>query len=137
MKKTITIKKDIPKSIIIGFLVSFILVFTIEHFSDFSYIANTGNSNAGDKVSLVDYVSSKTLLQSIYMDTPFGSRIAFKGQYFTVGDMRFIGGEFKPYTNRIKYFFKATFVDFKYVLLIGFVLAVIIYTLKSFKIRVE
>ena len=135
MKKTVTIKKDIPKSIALGFVISVILVFVIEHFGDFSYVANVENSNAGGKINLVDYVSPKTPLQSIYFDSPFGSRTYFDGKGFTVGDMQFRRSNFKPYTNRVKYYFKATFYDFKYVLLIGLILAIMIYLAQNFKLK--
>ncbi|WP_412561844.1 hypothetical protein [Winogradskyella sp. MIT101101] len=135
MKKTITIKKDIPKSIIIGLLSSIILVFVIEHFGDFSYVANVENTYTGGKINLVDYVSPKTPLENIYLDTPFGSRFTFDGNNFTIGDMKFVGGDFKPYTNRISYYFKATFMDFKYVLLVSLILTVIVYLSKNFKLK--
>ena len=135
MKKTVAIKKDIPKSIISGLILGIISVFVIEHFGGFSYIAKTESLNSNDKINLVEYVSSKTPLRKIYFNSPFGKQMIFEGEGFTVGDMKFTGGDFKPYNNRIKYYFKATLYDFKYVFAVSMVLALLIYFLKNFRLK--
>lgn len=137
MKKTITIKRDIPKAIIIGLLFGLILVFVVEHFGNFSYIAKTTNTNTNGKISLVDYLPPKTPLESIYFDTPFGNRLKFSGEDFTISDMHFRRSEFKPYSNRVKYYFKATFQDFKYVFFIGIIVAALIYIVNNYKLKLN
>jgi hypothetical protein len=137
MKKTITIRKDIPKSIIIGLAIGFIIVFVIEHFGEFSYIAKSESTYSGGKINLVEYVSPKTPLQNIYLDTPLGNTLTFGGNDFTVGDMHYSRGEFQSYTTKIKYYFKATFVDFKFILLIGLLITLIIYLSKNFRVKLN
>jgi hypothetical protein len=41
-KITIQVDKNIPKSVLIGFILAFLTVFAVEHFSEFSYIPNLG-----------------------------------------------------------------------------------------------
>ncbi|MEY8849694.1 hypothetical protein AB9K26_12820 [Psychroserpens sp. XS_ASV72] len=137
MRKTITIRRGVIKAIIFGLLFGLILVFIVEHFGNFSYIANTANTNTNGKISLVDYLPPKTPLESIYFDTPFGNRLKFSGEDFTIGDMHYRRSEFKPYSNRVKYYFKATFQDFKYVFIIGIIVAVLIHIVNNYKLKLN
>ncbi|VXC62049.1 hypothetical protein CHRYSEO8AT_810003 [Chryseobacterium sp. 8AT] len=42
-KKAIEVDCNIPKSVLIDFVLAFVTVFAVEHFSTFLYIPNLGN----------------------------------------------------------------------------------------------
>ncbi|WP_418499697.1 hypothetical protein [Flagellimonas sp.] len=67
-------------------------------------------------------------LSSIYLDTPFDSRIRISGKGFVVRDVSSSYGKFNEYSNKFSHYLNATIKDFEYVLIftIGYTILIIL-----------
>ena len=127
-KKTISINKNIPQALIVGLLLGFLTVFVVEHFGKISYVADTyaiesekelerkrysdeldSNSplakayaeyDASKKFSSTSYdITGDTPVSTIFLVTPFGSKLRIVGRGYTVSDVGSSYGSFNDYSN--------------------------------------
>ncbi|WP_375240093.1 hypothetical protein [Aurantibacter sp.] len=115
-------------------LLGLVTVFIIEHYGKFSYLedASTNTANQNNNISFTRNIDYSAKVAEIYLKTPFGTHITFDGGNFGVGNMY---GAFKRYSNKIAYYFKATFKDIKYVFLFGVGYSIFILIAFNFKRR--
>ena len=134
-KRTIKVSSKIPKSLIIGLLLGLVTVFIVEHYGKFSFMedASTNTANQSNNISFTRNIDYSAKVAEIYLKTPFGTNITFDGGNYGVGIMY---GSFRNYSNKIKYYFKATFKDIKYVLLFGLGYSLLILLVFNFRIKI-
>lgn len=138
-KKTIQVDKNIPKSIIIGFILAFLSVFVIEHFSTFSYIPNLNipNTNSNGKIILSGtYDPTTTRVGTLYQTTSFGTRINLPTNRMMCSELMVDGSDFKSYSNKGLLFAKSVFNDYKYLLLFWLVYTSITLFFKRYRLKV-
>ncbi|WP_343659621.1 hypothetical protein [Chryseobacterium sp.] len=138
-KKTIQVDKNIPKSIIIGFILAFLSVFAIEHFSTFSYIPNLNIPNTDNNGKIIlsgTYDPTTTLVATLYQITPFGTRINLPTNGMMCSELMIDGSNFKSYSNKGLLFAKSVFNDYKYLLLFWLVYMLITLFFKRYRLKV-
>ena len=135
MSKTIEIRKVHIRNIILSFLLGFGILFGLEHFGKFSYIADSPPQNSYEKPSFVQYVPSTTKVLRIYFDSYFNNRIETGGNGFDLYDLNYKDTEFNKYTTKSYYYTQATLVDFKYGVYISLGLFLITLFFTNFKIK--
>ncbi len=131
-KATLTIPSYIFKSLVIGILISVISVFIIDHFGKFSYLA----PSVDDGYGLVSYVPHDTKLQELIYHSPLGAEIIVSDSGFNIGDMRFTGSRFN-YFEKVKFYFRATFLDYTYIIIFSILASSLIIFFKKFKLRLS
>ena len=117
-KKTIEADCNIPKSVLIDFVLAFVTVFAVEHFSTFSYIPNLGKPaiDYGHKIVINgDYDTRTTPVGALYQTTPFGTKIDLPTNGMMCSELLF-DSDFKKYSNKGVLYAKAVFSDYKYLL---------------------
>ncbi|MCA6069392.1 hypothetical protein JI747_019670 [Chryseobacterium sp. RG1] len=138
-KKTIQVDKNIPKSILIGFVLAFLTVFAVEHFSTFSYIPNlnipTTDSN-GKIILSGTYDPTTTPVATLHQTTPFGKKIDLPTNSMMCSELLIGGSDFKSYSNKGLLFAKSTFNDYKYLLFFWLVYTLITLFFKRYKLKV-
>lgn len=82
-------------------------------------------------------VPNDTPVSSIFLDTPFGSKLRTNGQGYLVRDVNSSYGNFHKYSNKLRYYLKATLEDFKYVLAFGLGYSLLIVVFMFFKIKLD
>lgn len=138
-KKEIQIDKNIPKSIFIGLLLAYITVFTVNHFSTFSYIPNLGKpiiDYSGKIVVSGTYDTRTTPVLSLYQTTPFGTKIDLPIDGLMCSDLIFDGSEFKSYSNKVVLYATSVFNDYKYLVLFWLAYTMIIMFFKKYRLKV-
>ncbi|OYQ50015.1 hypothetical protein CHU92_00205 [Flavobacterium cyanobacteriorum] len=135
MSKTIEIKKVHIRNLLISFILGFGILFGLEHFGKFSYIADSPNQNNYEKPSLVQYVPSNTKVLRIYFDSYFNNRIETAGNGFDLYDMSYANTDFKKYSVKSYYYTKATIKDYKFGVYISLTLFIITLFFTNFKIK--
>lgn len=80
-------------------------------------------------------IPNDTPVSSIFLDTPFGSKIRINGQGYLVSDVSSSYGRFHEYSNKLGHHINASFMDFKYVILftVGYATMLILF----FFIRID
>ncbi|MCQ4139423.1 hypothetical protein [Chryseobacterium sp. EO14] len=137
-KKTIQIDRNIPKSVLIGFILAFVTVFTVQHFSTFSYIPNTGQpsiDNDGKFIVTETFYPAKTPVGALYQTTPFGTRIDLPTNGMMCSELLY-DSEFKSYSNKGVLYAKSVFSDYKYFLLFWLAYTLIILFFKRYRLKV-
>ena len=114
MSKTIEIKKEHIRNLFLSFIIGFGILFGLEHFGKFSYIADSPNQNNYEKPSFVQYVPATTKVLRIYFDSYFDNRIETSGNGFDLYDMNYSDSDFKKYSVKSFYYTQATLKDYKY-----------------------
>lgn len=139
MKREIKIRKKYIVSLFLSFLIGYIILYGLEHFGEFSYLANSGSSdyNKNGKISMTSSVSIDTPVSSIYYVSYFGNKIRTSGNGFNVGDMIFKYSDFKKYSNKSFYYTQATIEDYQYGIYISLGVFLIIIFFLSFKIKLS
>jgi|SRR5690606_24167074 len=136
MSKTITVKKIHIRNLILSFLLGFIILYTLEHFGKFSYIANSPTQyTSTGKIKMTNYVSADTDVTNIFYTTFFDKSIKTSGNNFTVGDLNYADTEFDKYEIKSYYYTQATIEDFKYGLYISLGLFLLSLFFTEFKIK--
>lgn len=138
-KKTIQVDKNIPKSVLIGFVLAFVTVFAIEHFSTFSYIPNLNipNTDSNGKIILSGtYDPTITRVATLYQITPFGTKTNLPTKGIMCSELLIEGSDFKSYSNKGLLFAKSVFNDYKYLLLFWLVYTSITLFFKRYRLKV-
>lgn len=138
-KKTIQVDKNIPKSILIGFVLAFLTVFAVQHFSTFSYIPNVNipSTDSNGKIILSGtYDPTTTRVATLYQTTPFGTRINLPTNGMMCSELLIEGSDFRSYSNKGLLFAKSVFNDYKYLLLFWLVYTLIMLFFKKYRLKV-
>lgn len=138
-KKTIQVDRNIPKSVLIGFVLAFVSVFTVEHFSTFSYIPNTGQpsiDNDGKLIVTETFYPAKTPVGALYQTTPFGTKIDLPTNGMMCSELLFDDSDFKEYSNKVVLYAKSVFSDYKYLLLFWLAYTLIVLFFKRYRLKV-
>ena len=125
------------RNLIISLILGFIILYGLEHYGEFKYIADTENSTVYYSNSFESYGSSSTKLKAIYFDTFFGNQFTTKGNGFTLYDMKNIDGEFEKYNVRSYYYTKAMLKDFGYGVIISMSIFILFIFFSYFKIKIS
>ena len=137
-KKTIQVDSNIPKSLLIGFVLAFLTVFAVQHFSTFSYIPNLGNPTIdyGHKVFISGtYDTRTTPVGALYQTTPFGTKIDLPTNGIMCSELLY-DSEFKSYSNKGVLYAKSVFSDYKYLLLFWLAYTLIVLFFKRYRLKV-
>lgn len=137
-KKTIQVDRNIPKSMLIGFVLAFITVFAIEHFSTFSYIPNLTTPSIDNEGKIVlngTYDTRTTPIGALYQTTPFGTKIDLPTNGMMCSELLY-DSDFKRYSNKVVLYAKSVFIDYKYLLLFGFAYTLVVLFFKRYRLKV-
>lgn len=137
-KKTIQVDRNIPKSILIGFILAFVSVFAVEHFSTFSYIPNLNipSTDSNGKIVLSGtYDTRTTPIGALYQTTPFGTKIDLPTNGMMCSELLY-NSEFKSYSNKGVLYAKSVFSDYKYLLLFWLAYTLIVLFFKRYRLKV-
>ena len=134
MHKTITIKRNIFKIIFISIFAGFALLFGLEHFGDFSYVASSTN-NSNDQLSFTSYIDNDTPVNSIYFESFFNNKVETRGNGFNAIDVHYKESEFHTYSNKLYYFIEATKLDYIYGAIFSIVIILTILFFQNIKIK--
>ncbi|RLJ33812.1 hypothetical protein CLU97_3300 [Chryseobacterium sp. 7] len=137
-KKTIQVDSNIPKSVLIGFLLAFLTIFAVQHFSTFSYIPNLGNPTIdyGHKVVISGtYDTRTTPVGALYQTTPFGTRINLPTNGMMCSELLY-DSDFKSYSNKGVLYAKSVFTDYKYLLLFWLAYTLTVLFFKRYRLKV-
>uniref|UniRef100_UPI0040485A2E bZIP transcription factor n=1 Tax=Mariniflexile sp. TaxID=1979402 RepID=UPI0040485A2E len=133
-KKNIKASLQITKAIVFGLLLGFTMVFAIEHFGKFSYMEEVDyskNNLSNGKLSFTRDIPYNAKISKIHLTTPFDTYLTFDGGNYIVVDMY---SSFQEYPNKLKYYFKATIKDFKYIVYISIGFFIVILLLTNYKL---
>lgn len=116
MSRTIEIKKVHIRNLFLSFILGFGILFILEHFGQFSYIAENNNpaKHNNEKLDFSEYISNDSKVKSINYTTFFDRQIITGGNGFLAKDIGYSDGEFYTYTNKIYYIVEAVKTDLKY-----------------------
>lgn len=138
-KTTIQVDKNIPKSLLIGFLLAFLTVFAVQHFSTFSYIPNLGKpviDYSGKLVVSGTYDTRTTPVGALYQTTPFGTKIDLPTNGMMCSELLFDDSDFKEYSNKVVLYAKSVFNDYKYLLLFWLAYTLTVLFFKRYRLKV-
>ncbi|TYB73021.1 hypothetical protein ES676_09695 [Bizionia saleffrena] len=137
MKKEIKIRKKYISTFFLSFLIGFVILYGLEHFGNFSYLASSesSNFNGSSKSRMTGVVSFSDPVTSIYYESYFGKKIRTNGNGFTVGDMHSEYSVFKKYPSKSFYYTQATIKDYVYGLYISLMVFLVILFFLNFKIK--
>ncbi|OPB88523.1 hypothetical protein [Elizabethkingia ursingii] len=139
-KKEIQINRGVLSRVLLGFLLAFITVFIIEHFSSFSYIPDTSNlptyTPEGKIILSQSYNQSTTKVAVLNQITPFGTKISLPTAGLMCSDLIYAGTDFKDYSNKAELYFKAVFKDFIYLILFWMSYVLILLFFKKYQIKI-
>lgn len=137
-KKTIQVDRNIPKSVLTGFVLAFLTVFAVEHFSTFSYIPNLSNPTIdyGHRVVISGtYDTQTTPVGALYQTTPFETKIDLPTNGMMCSELLY-DSEFKNYSNKVVLYAKAVFADYRYLLLFWLVYTLTVLFFKRYRLKV-
>lgn len=137
-KKTIQVDRNIPKSLLMGFILAFVTVFVIQHFSTFSYIPKLGKPaiDYGHKIIISGtYDTRTTPVGALYQTTPFGTKIDLPTNGMMCSELLY-DSEFKSYSNKGLLYAKSVFSDYKYLLLFWLAYTLIVLFFKRYRLKV-
>lgn len=137
-KKTIQVDRNIPKSLLMGFILAFVTVFAVQHFSTFSYIPKLGKPaiDYGHKIVISGtYDTRTTPVGALYQTTPFGTKIDLPTNGMMCSELLY-DSEFKRYSNKVVLYAKSVFNDYKYLLLFWLAYTLIILFFKRYRLKV-
>lgn len=138
-KTIIQIDRNIPKSILIGFVLAFLTVFAVEHFSTFSYIPNlnipTTDSN-GKLILSGTYDPTTTPVATLHQTTPFETKIDLPTNNMMCSELILEGSDFKSYSNKGVLYAKSVFSDYRYLLLFWLAYILIVLFFKRYRLKV-
>ncbi|OPB84423.1 hypothetical protein [Elizabethkingia ursingii] len=139
-KKEIQINRGVLSRVLLGFLLAFITVFIIEHFSSFSYIPDASNlptyTPEGKIILGQSYNSSTTKVAVLNQITPFGTKINLPTAGLMCSDLIYAGTDFKDYSNKAELYFKAVFKDFIFLILFWISYVLILLFFKKYQIKI-
>ncbi len=137
MARTLAVKKAYIRNLILSIFIGFSILYSLEHFGKFKYIAAEPHSNNfSGKYSFTSKVSGDTPLSSIYYSSFFDNEIRTPGNGFTVADLNYTGSSFHQYSTKSYYYTQATIIDYKYGVYISLVLLLLSIFLTEIKIKI-
>lgn len=130
MKKN-RLLSNMIKITVSSFLISFVLVFGLNHFGKISFLYDYKAPPRSDgKIDMVEYVPNNTKISIFYFETFFKNKVQINGGKWTLADISY-ETEFQNYSNKSNFYLKGTLADKKYIvwisLVITFLLLIIIY----------
>lgn len=137
-KKTIQVDRNIPKSVLTGFVLAFLSVFAVEHFSTFSYIPNLNTPSIDNEGKLIlsgTYDPTTTPIGALYQTTPFGTKIDLPTNSMMCSELLY-DSEFKSYSNKGVLYAKSVFNDYKYLLLFWIAYTLSILFFKRYRLKI-
>ncbi|WP_313001832.1 hypothetical protein [Chryseobacterium gleum] len=137
-KKIIQVDKNIPKSLLIGFMLSFLTVFTVEHFSTFSYIPNLNIPNTDSNGKLIlsgTYDPTTTPVATLCQITSFGTKIDLPTNGMMCSELLLEGSDFKSYSNKGVLYAKSVFHDYKFFLIVWLAFTLIVLFFKKYRLK--
>lgn len=137
-KTTIQVDRNIPRSVLTGFVLAFLTVFAVNHFSTFSYIPNLGKPaiDYGHKIVISgEYDTRTTPVGALYQTTPFGTKINLPTNGMMCSELLF-DSDFKKYSNKVVLYAKSVFNDYKYLLLFWLAYTLIVLFFKKYRLKV-
>lgn len=137
-KKTIQVDRNIPTSMLIGFILAFVTVFAIEHFSTFSYIPNLSTQSIDNEGKIVlsgTYDARTTPLGALYQTTSFGTKIDLPTNGMMCSELLY-DSDFKKYSNKVVLYAKSVFIDYKYLLLFWLAYTLVVLFFKRYRLKV-
>ncbi|SCZ02045.1 hypothetical protein, partial [Flavobacterium caeni] len=137
VKRTITIRRSTIFNFIFSMAFGALLLFVLEHFGQFSYLAHDDPRDNNEKISFVKYVSPDTKVFRISYKTFFDNKIETEGFGFTVGDLNYAGTEFDKYRTKVFFYQEAFKKDYKYGFGISAVFFIIIWCYLNFNIKLK
>lgn len=140
MNKTIEIKKITIRNFILSLLLAFSILFALEHFGKFSYIAESTTmdyTNNNSKLTFGDYVPNTTKVAAIYYETYFENTFQTHGNGFDIGDLNYANSDFDKYSVKCYYYTQATIKDYKYGLFFTLIIFIVFYFFNNFKIKLS
>ncbi|SHK26807.1 hypothetical protein [Chryseobacterium polytrichastri] len=137
-KKIIQVDKNIPKSVLTGFVLAFLSVFAVEHYSTFSYIPNLNTPSVDNEGKLIisgEYDTRTTPLGALYQTTPFGTKIDLPTNGMMCSELLY-DSDFKKYSNKGVLYAKSVFNDYKYLLLFWLIYTLIVLFFKRYRLKI-
>lgn len=137
-KKTIQVDGSIPKLVLIGFVLAFVTVFAIEHFSTFSYIPNLSTQSIDNEGKIVlsgTYDTRTTPVGALYQTTPFGTKIDLPTNGMMCSELLY-DSDFKRYSSKVVLYAKSVFSDYKYLLMFWFAYTLVVLFFKRYRLKV-
>jgi len=140
MEKTnIQVDKNISKSLLLGFVLAFLTVFAVNHFSKFSYIPNLGKPiiDYSGKLVVSGMYDTRTIpIGALYQTTPFGTKIDLPTNGIMCSELLFDDSDFKEYSNKVVLYAKSVFSDYKYLLLFWLIYTLTVLFFKRYRLKV-
>jgi hypothetical protein len=138
MNKTIEIKKSTIRNSLLSIIIGFSVLYGIEHFGNFSYIANNPIEYDGyGRPKIVTSIDSKTKISEISFKTYFDNQVKTAGNGFSIYDLSYVDTEFNNYQAKSYYYTQATIKDYKYGLYISLCLFLASLFFTTFKIKLS
>lgn len=137
MSKTIEIKKVHIRNLLLSIVVGFGILFSLEHFGQFSYIAPSPTTyDEQGRINMVSYISPQTKVSSIYYESFFKEKVTTSGNGFEAKDLAYSDGDFYTYSNKIYYITEALKLDIKYgfYFSLGLFLITVFFSIFKFKL---
>ena len=137
MSKTIEIKKVHIRNLFLSFILGFGILFGLEHFGQFSYIAPSPTTyDEQGRINMTNYISPQTKVSSIYYETFFKNKITTGGNGFEAVDLAYLDGDFYTYSNKIYYITEALKQDYRCGIYISLSLFLLTIFFSVFKIKI-
>jgi len=138
MSKTIEIKKVYIRNFLLSFILGFVILYGLEHFGKFSYIADTPKQyDSNGRTVLVNYVNINTKVSYIYFETFFKNTVQTSGNGFIISDINYSDSEFNKYSSKSFYYTKAVISDLKYGVYISLGLFLFSLILTNYKLKIS
>lgn len=137
MKKEIKIKSSYIVYLIFSILFGFSILYILQHYGKFSYMAKTLPKQENEKASFVEFVSPETGVVNITFETFFKNTVTTNGNGFNVGDLYYSDSNFYKYSNKSYYFTQAVLKDYIYGLYLSLAILVLLIFFSEFKIKIS
>lgn len=134
-KKEIAVNPKILLNILLSFILGFSILFAIEHRGKVNLIMGTIPPIPGQKLSLTAEAPPDYPVKIIYFDSPFGNRMTISAEGWKNKDVYWGDGKFHDYSNKVKIYFDAVAIDYKYGLLFSGIIFILILFFARFKLK--
>jgi|SRR5690606_38881580 len=135
-KRTITITPIIFFGFFLCMLLGFLITFGIEHTGKFSFLPDMSGTSMYDeygRYKMTNYVSNDARVAKLIYDSPLGATIEKPEPNLTVWDVRFADNI--SYETKFPYVIESTLFNYKYILIIGLALYILLVLSTKVKIR--
>ncbi|MBB6680829.1 hypothetical protein H4O20_05180 [Aequorivita sp. 609] len=137
MAITIKIKKYLIRNLLFSFVIGFGLLYILEHFGEFKYIANsdTPTYDKNGMINFTVYHKPTDLIISIIYISFFNSEVKTEGNGYNVGDLAYSNSNFYTYPVKSYYYTKAALLDIKYAFYFSITIFAFTLIFTEFKIK--